>query len=75
MAAEGDIKMELRKFLKLFKTNDTLILIPVDTIVAIEEDANHCVRVTFLEDKKTIRHVFVKESIQDIIQGNVFVML
>lgn len=73
--AEGDIKMERRKFLKLFKTNDTLILIPVDTIVQIEEDANHCVRVTFLEDEESIRHVFVKESIQDIIQENVFVML
>lgn len=75
MAAGGNAKIELRKFLKLFKTNDTLILIPVDTIVAIEEDANHCVRVTFLEDEESIRHVFVKESIQDIIQGNVFIML
>lgn len=66
MAAEGDTKMEKRKFLRLFKTNNTLILIPVDVIVAIEEDTNHCVRVTFLEDKESIRHVFVKESIQDI---------
>ena len=66
MAAEGDTKMEKRKFLRLFKTNNTLILIPVDVIVAIEEDTNHYVRVTFLEDKESIRHIFVKESIQDI---------
>lgn len=67
--------MEKRKFLKLFKTDDTLILIPVDTIVQREENSYHHVRVTFLEDEESIRHVFVKESMQDIIQGNIFVML
>ena len=67
--------MERRKFLKLSKTQTKLILIPIDAIIAIEEDVNDYVKVTFLENKESIRHVFVKESIQDIIQGNVFVML
>lgn len=75
MAAEGDIKMEQRKFLKLSKTQTKLILIPIDVIIAIEEDVNDYVKVTFLENKESIRHIFVKESIQDIVQGNVFVML
>lgn len=69
--------MEQRKFLKLTKkdsNNCHYILIPVDSIVAIEEMKVDDVRVTFqyLDD---IRHVFVNESIKDITQGSVFVVL
>lgn len=68
--------MEQRKFLKLTKPiSNKPILIPVDSIVSIEEMENNSVRVTFtfLDD---IKHVFVKESIEDITtRGFVLVVL
>lgn len=67
--------MEQRKFLKFTKpVSNKPILIPVDSILSIEEMEDNSVRVTFtfLDD---IRHVFIKESINDITQGFVFVIL
>ena len=68
--------MEQRKFLKLTKdTSNKPILIPVDSIISIEEGTDNIVRITFqyLDD---IKYVFVKESIKDITtQGFVFAIL
>ncbi len=67
--------MEQRKFLKLTKKDSTdYILIPVDSITAIEEMKANEVRVTF-QNFHDIRHVFVNESIRDITQGFVSVIL
>ncbi len=67
--------MEQRKFLKLTKCDSTdYILIPVDSITAIEEMKANEVRVTF-QNFHDIRHVFVNESIRDITQGFVSVIL
>lgn len=67
--------MEQRKFLKLTKLDSTnYILIPVDSIIAIEEMKDNDVRVTF-QIFDDIRHVFVNESIRDITQGFVSVIL
>lgn len=67
--------MEQRNFLKLTKCDSTdYILIPVDSIIAIEEMKANEVRVTF-QNFHDIRHVFVNESIRDITQGFVHIIL
>ena len=68
--------MEQRKFLKLTKhVSNKPILIPIDSILSIEEMEDNSVRVTF-SFHDDIRHVFVKESIEDITtRGFVFVIL
>ena len=67
--------MEQRKFLKLIKHDSTdYILIPVDSIIAIEEMKANEVRVTF-QNFHDIRQVFVNESIREITQGFVSVIL
>lgn len=71
--------MEQRKFLKLTKCDsNNYILIPVDSIITIEEMKDSVrdkvVRVTF-QNFHDIRHVFVKESIKDITQGFVSIIL
>lgn len=75
---------EQRKFLKLTKfTTGKSILIPVDSIIAIEEEdiqekdieEEDVVKITF-QFFDDIKHVFVKESIKDITtHGFVFVVL
>ena len=67
--------MEQRKFLKLTKdSGNKPILIPVDNIITIEEGTDNIVRITFqyLDD---IRHVFIKDSIEEITQGFVSIIL
>lgn len=72
----GIYKMEQRKFLKLTKSDNSnnYILIPVDSIIAIEEMKANEVRVTF-QNFHDIRQVFVNESIKDITQGFVHIIL
>ena len=75
--------MEQRKFLKLTKySTGKCILIPIDSIVAIEEqeviekNINHAVVKISFQSFDEIRYVFVKESIRDITtQGFVFAIL
>jgi len=59
--------MEKRKFLKLTKkyNDNKCILIPVDSILAIEEMRDNDVKVTFTL-YNDITHVFANESIRDI---------
>lgn len=68
--------MEQRKFLKLTKNNSNKpILIPIDSVITIEEEIDNIVRITF-QYMDSIKHVFVKESVKDITtQGFVFVIL
>lgn len=68
--------MEQRKFLKLTKNiSNKPILIPVDSIITIEEGTDNIVRITF-QYFDDISHVFVKESFKDITtQGFVLAIL
>lgn len=77
--------MEQRKFLKLTKCiTGKSILIPVDSIISIEEvdvtkdieniKEDNIVSITWQSFDDT-RRVFVKESIKDITIGSVFVIL
>ena len=75
--------MEQRKFLKLTKySTGKCILIPIDSIIAIEEqeviekNINHAVVKVGFQSFDDIRYVFVKEFIRDITtQGFVFAIL
>lgn len=77
------MSVEQRKFLKLTKySTGKCILIPIDSIVAIEEqevietNINHTVVRVGFQSFDEIRYVFVKESIKDITtQGFVFAIL